>query len=55
VPFSQSELLYEALAQAGSEVTFVRIKRAGHGGAAFRAAPVLGMVSEFFESRLRRG
>lgn len=31
IPWTQSQLLYEALAQAGSEVTLVKYERLGHG------------------------
>jgi acetyl esterase/lipase len=31
IPWTQSQLLYEALAQAGNEVTLVKYERLGHG------------------------
>jgi len=37
VPHGQSELLYEALADAGNEVTFISVDQAGHSPAAIRA------------------
>ena len=56
VPINQSELLYEALKKAGVDVTFVRVKRGGHG---FRGntdpSPqrIEQLVIEFFEKHLK--
>ncbi|MHC4200066.1 MAG: glycoside hydrolase family 76 protein [Planctomycetota bacterium] len=58
VPFSQSEILYNALRKAGADVTFVPVKRAGHG---FRGDTDPGpdkiqeMVLKFFRKHLSAG
>jgi len=57
VPINQSEFLYEALKKAGVDVTFVRVKRGGHG---FRGETdpsperIEQLVIEFFDKHLRR-
>jgi len=57
VPINQSELLHAALKKAGVEVTFVRVKRGGHG---FRGntdpSPqrIQEMVIEFFDKHLKK-
>ena len=56
VPINQSELLHEALEEAGVEVTFVRVKRGGHGfGSNADPSPdeINKMVMEFFHQHLR--
>ncbi len=56
VPINQSELLHEALEEAGVSVTFVRVKRGGHG---FRGdtdpSPdqINRMVGRFFDRTLK--
>ena len=51
VPLNQSELLYQALKQAGVPVTFQVIAGAGHG---FDEAQFLPVVRSFFEQELKR-
>jgi acetyl esterase/lipase len=53
VPFSQSELLAEALKKAGVEVTLQRIEGAGHGGPAFYAPENRRMIEAFFDKHLK--
>jgi acetyl esterase/lipase len=53
VPFSQSELLAEALKKAGAEVTLVPLEGAGHGGPAFNAPKVRRQIEEFFDKHLK--
>jgi acetyl esterase/lipase len=55
VPYSQSELLTEALKKAGVEVTLVPIKGAGHGGPAFQRPEVRKAIEEFFDKHLKKG
>jgi acetyl esterase/lipase len=50
VPFNQSELLYDALKQAGVEVTFVPATGAGHG---FNRPELEEMVVTFFNKHLK--
>jgi dipeptidyl aminopeptidase/acylaminoacyl peptidase len=52
VPFNQSELLVAALESVGSNVTFHRVKGAGHGGPAFETEEIAKMVSDFFARHL---
>ena len=55
VPLNQSQLLFEALKEAGVPVHFHTIHGAGHGGPAF-TEPVIGdMVREFFEKKVKAG
>ena len=55
VPFSQSELLDEALKKAGVEVTFMPVKGAGHGGREFSSEENRKLVEEFFDKHLKPG
>jgi acetyl esterase/lipase len=55
VPFSQSELLVEALKAAGVEVTFHPVKGAGHGGREFSSEENRKLVEEFFGKHLKKG
>jgi acetyl esterase/lipase len=55
VPISQSELLAEALKQAGVAVIFKPIPDAGHGGPAFSSPENLKMIKEFFDKHLKKG
>lgn len=58
VPIAQSEQLYEALKKAGVDVTFVRIKNAGHGFTPAGIGPSLdeinAQVLAFFDKHLRK-
>jgi dipeptidyl aminopeptidase/acylaminoacyl peptidase len=54
VPFSQSELLVEALKKAGVEVTLVPLEGAGHGGKEFQTADIRRQIEEFFDRHLKR-
>jgi acetyl esterase/lipase len=51
VPHNQSELLRDALRQAGVSVTFYTVKGGGHGG--FRDPEVDRLVTKFFQKHLR--
>jgi dipeptidyl aminopeptidase/acylaminoacyl peptidase len=56
VPINQSELLHQALKKAGVDVTFVRVKRGGHGfGGNCDPSPqqINQMVVEFFDKHLK--
>lgn len=53
VPFSQSVHLFEALKEAGVEVTFVKLKGAGHGGKGFASPQVMRLVAAFFDYYLK--
>jgi enterochelin esterase-like enzyme len=53
VPFSQSELLEEALRKAGVDVTFRPVKGAGHGGREFSSEENRKLVEEFFDKHLK--
>jgi dipeptidyl aminopeptidase/acylaminoacyl peptidase len=53
VPFSQSELLVEALTKAGVEATLVPLKGAGHGGPAFAAPEMREKIVAFFSKHLK--
>jgi acetyl esterase/lipase len=55
VPLNQSQLLFDALKEAGVPVHFHTIHGAGHGGPAFNERPIADMVREFFEKRLKQG
>jgi acetyl esterase/lipase len=55
VPFSQSELLEEALRKAGVDVTFRPVKGAGHGGREFSSEENRKLVEEFFDKHLKKG
>ena len=55
VPFSQSELLLEALKKAGVDATFVPVKGAGHGGREFSSEENRKLVEEFFDKHLKPG
>ncbi len=52
VPINQSQLLFEALKQAGVSVHFHTIKGAGH-GQGFGGPEIEPMVSDFFEKKLK--
>lgn len=52
VPFNQSVLLYQALADAGQEVTFYKVKGAGH-GTRFYTPAVLDIVTAFLHAQLK--
>lgn len=54
VPVNQSELLFEALKQAGANATFYKIVGAGHGGAAFSTPMVRAMVLAFLDQHLKQ-
>jgi dipeptidyl aminopeptidase/acylaminoacyl peptidase len=54
VPFSQSELLREALEKAGVDVTFVPVKGAGHGGSEFLSDENRKLVEAFFDKQLKK-
>ncbi len=51
VPFNQSVLLFESLRDAGQEVTFYKVKGAGHGNR-FWTPAVLEIVHTFFDRHL---
>jgi acetyl esterase/lipase len=53
VPFHQSELLYEALKGARSDVTFYKIAGAGHGSAEFNTDMMRAAVQAFFDKHLK--
>lgn len=53
VPFAQSEHLFEALKKAGVEVTFVKLRGAGHGGKGFASPQALQFVAAFFDRYLK--
>lgn len=53
VPFGQSELLHEALKNAGVPVTFERVAGAGHGGPAFDSPERFERVTAFFDKHLK--
>ena len=55
VPFSQSELLLEALNKAGVDATFVPVKGARHGGREFSSEENRKLVEEFFDKHLKKG
>lgn len=54
VPFSQSQLLAEALIRAGVEVDFVPVPGAGHGGRQFGSPANRKLITEFFDRHLKR-
>jgi acetyl esterase/lipase len=53
VPCHQSELLYEALKRARSDVTFYKIAGAGHGSPEFNTDMVRAAVQAFFDKHLK--
>jgi acetyl esterase/lipase len=53
VPCHQSELLYEALKRAPSDVTFYKIAGAGHGGPEFNTDMMRAAVQAFFDKHLK--
>lgn len=53
VPVSQSEILEQALKQAGVEVTLVKIEGAGHGGPQFNTPEIRKTMADFFDKHLR--
>lgn len=53
VPFSQSKRLFDALKKAGVEVTFVKLKGAGHGGRGFNSPQTMRLVTAFFDKHLK--
>ena len=53
VPHHQSEILFDALKQAGVSVRFHTIHGAGHGGPGFAGKNIDEMVSTFFDERLK--
>jgi acetyl esterase/lipase len=55
VPYSQSEMLEEALKKAGVEVTLVNVKGAGHGGKEFQTEENRKRIADFFEKHLKKG
>ena len=55
VPFSQSELLVEALKNAGVEATFIPVKGAGHGGREFSSEENRKLVEGFLDKHLKKG
>jgi acetyl esterase/lipase len=52
VPLAQSQTFAEALRRAGVDVTFMIVKGAGHGGAAFREHTYTRLVQDFFTRHL---
>lgn len=52
VPINQSQLLYDALKQAGVSVHFHTVKDAGH-GTGFGGPAIQSMVGEFFDRVLK--
>lgn len=50
----QSELLYEALCEAGVEATLHILEGAGHGGEAFHAPEAMAIIRAFFDKHLKR-
>jgi acetyl esterase/lipase len=52
VPFGQSVMLYEALREAGKDVTFYQVKGADHGGYPFWTDAVLSIVESFIRDNL---
>ncbi len=55
VPFGQSELLLEALKEAGVDATFVPVKGAGHGGREFFSEENRNLVELFLDKHLKKG
>jgi acetyl esterase/lipase/enterochelin esterase-like enzyme len=53
VPCHQSELLYDALKKARTNVTFYKIAGAGHGGPEFNADVMQAAVGAFFDKHLK--
>ena len=53
VPCHQSELLYEALKGARSDVTFYKIAGAGHGSPEFNTDMMRAAVQAFFDKHLK--
>ncbi|MFN4178891.1 MAG: alpha/beta hydrolase fold domain-containing protein [Armatimonadota bacterium] len=53
VPLNQSVRLFEALKKAGVEVTFVKLKGAGHGGRGFSSPQVRQLITAFFDRHLK--
>jgi acetyl esterase/lipase len=53
VPCHQSELLYEALKRARSDITFYKIAGAGHGSSEFNTDMMLAAVQAFFDKHLK--
>jgi acetyl esterase/lipase len=53
VPCHQSELLYEALKRARSDVTFYKIAGAGHGSPEFSTDMMRAAVQAFFDRHLK--
>ena len=53
VPIHQSQLLYEALKQAKSDVTFYKIAGAGHGSPEFNTEMMQAAVLAFFDKHLK--
>jgi acetyl esterase/lipase len=54
VPYSQSELLAEALQRAGVEVTLKKIEGTGHGGPAFNSPENRKLIEQFFDRHLKK-
>ena len=52
VPFNQSVLLYDALREAGKEVTFYRVNGASHGPGIF-SEEMMRIVKDFLDQQLR--
>lgn len=55
VPAAQSEVLAEALKQAGAEVTLKIIDGAAHGGPQFTNIESMKLIGEFFDKHLKKG
>ena len=53
IPLSQSQLLYEALMNAGADVTFHTLHGGGHGGPAFDHPATRTLVQAFFDRHLQ--
>jgi dipeptidyl aminopeptidase/acylaminoacyl peptidase len=52
VPYNQSELLLDALKQAGLDATLIKVQGAGHGGPLFQSDENARRIVEFFEKHL---
>jgi len=54
VPYNQSELLYDALREAGKDVAFYRVAGGHHGGAKFWCPQAVDIVDEFLKKHLKK-
>lgn len=53
VPYAQSEVMYEALTQAGIETTLIGIEGANHADIHFFQPEVMTIITEFFDKHLK--